>query len=143
MTTHRIRDVMPPAAATVEPAATVTRAAELMREHAAGHVLVAYDRGLFGVLTARDIVLAAVAGGRDPDGTRVGSVCPPPPVVTLTPEYTTVRAAELLRRYAVRRVPVVTRGGDPVGSVGLDDLAVARHPSPAGGAGAPGQTSSA
>ncbi|CAL9352376.1 Hypoxic response protein 1 [Streptomyces sp. enrichment culture] len=126
--THRIRDVMSPATATVEPMTTVTHAAELMRERNVGDVLVAYDRDLFGVLTDRDIVLRAVADGRDPDDTRVGSVCTPPPVVTLTPEDTTDRAAELMRRYAVRRLPVVEHGGDLVGIVSLGDLAAAEDP---------------
>ncbi|MFD0110579.1 CBS domain-containing protein, partial [Streptomyces sp. NPDC127164] len=79
----RIRDVMSPAPVAVEPMTTVTRAARLMREEDVGDVLVTYDRDLFGVLTDRDIVLRGVADGRDPDTTTVGSVCSPPPVVTL------------------------------------------------------------
>ncbi|GHB33280.1 oxidoreductase [Streptomyces viridiviolaceus] len=102
---------------------TVTRAARLMREQDIGDVLVAYDCDLFGVLTDRDIVLRTVADGRDPDDTTVGSVCTPPPVVTLAPEDTTDRAVELMRRHAVRRLPVVERGGCPVGVVSLGDLA--------------------
>ncbi|MFC7010189.1 CBS domain-containing protein [Streptomyces viridiviolaceus] len=121
--TQRIRDVMSPAAVSVEPMTTVTRAARLMREQDIGDVLVAYDCDLFGVLTDRDIVLRTVADGRDPDDTTVGSVCTPPPVVTLAPEDTTDRAVELMRRHAVRRLPVVERGGCPVGVVSLGDLA--------------------
>ncbi|MGW0818087.1 CBS domain-containing protein [Streptomyces viridiviolaceus] len=121
--TQRIRDVMSPAAVSVEPMTTVTRAARLMRERDIGDVLVAYDCDLFGVLTDRDIVLRTVADGRDPDDTTVGSVCTPPPVVTLAPEDTTDRAVELMRRHAVRRLPVVERGGCPVGVVSLGDLA--------------------
>ncbi|MEV5549844.1 CBS domain-containing protein [Streptomyces sp. NPDC052309] len=121
--TQRIRDVMSPAAVSVEPMTTVTRAARLMREQDIGDVLVAYDCDLFGVLTDRDIVLRTVADGRDPDDTTVGSVCTPPPVVTLAPEDTTERAVELMRRYAVRRLPVVEHGGCPVGVVSLGDLA--------------------
>lgn len=121
--TQRIRDVMSPAAVSVEPMTSVTRAARLMREQDIGDVLVAYDCDLFGVLTDRDIVLRTVADGRDPDDTTVGSVCTPPPVVTLAPEDTTDRAVELMRRHAVRRLPVVERGGCPVGVVTLGDLA--------------------
>ncbi|MEG3627930.1 CBS domain-containing protein [Streptomyces poriticola] len=126
--TRRIRDVMSPATAAVEPMTTVTRAARLMRERDVGDVLVAYDSDLFGVLTDRDIVLRAVADGRDPDDTPVGSVCTPPPVVTLGPEDTTDRAVELMRQHAVRRIPVVEHGGCPVGVVSLGDLAVLEDP---------------
>ncbi|WP_155059156.1 CBS domain-containing protein [Streptomyces blattellae] len=126
--TRQIRDVMSPGAAAVEPMTTVTRAAELMREQNVGDVLVAYDCDLFGVLTDRDIVVRTLAEGRAPDTTAVGSVCTHPPVVTLTPDDTTDRAAELMRHHAVRRLPVVERGGCPVGVVSLGDLATADDP---------------
>ncbi|MCW5250280.1 MULTISPECIES: CBS domain-containing protein [unclassified Streptomyces] len=119
---------MSPAAVAVEPMTTVARAARLMREENVGDVLVTYDCDLFGLLTDRDIVLRSVADGRDPDTTTVGSVCTPPPVVTLTPEDTTDRAVELMRRHAVRRLPVVEHGGVPVGVVTLGDLALTEDP---------------
>ncbi|GAA3810154.1 CBS domain-containing protein [Streptomyces coacervatus] len=126
--TRKIRDVMSPGVAAVEPMTTVARAARVMREQDVGDVLVAYDCDLFGVLTDRDIVVRALADGRDPADTTVGSVCTPPPVVTLTPDDTTDRALDLMRRHAVRRLPVVERGGCPVGIVSLGDLATTEEP---------------
>ncbi|WP_077799757.1 CBS domain-containing protein [Streptomyces sp. JHA26] len=126
--TQRVRDVMSPAAVAVEPMTTVTRAARLMREENVGDVLVTYDCDLFGLLTDRDIVVRGVAVGRDPDDTAVGSVCTPPPVVTLAPEDPTEYAVDLMRRHAVRRLPVVEHGGVPVGVVSLGDLAATEDP---------------
>ncbi|MBC7272194.1 MAG: CBS domain-containing protein [Streptomyces sp.] len=126
--TRQIRDLMSPGAAAVEPMTTVARAARVMREQDVGEVLVAYDCDLFGVLTDRDIALRTVAEGRDPEATTVGSVCTRPPVVTLSPEDTTDRAIDLMRRYAVRRLPVVEHGGCPVGVVSLGDLAATEDP---------------
>ncbi|MCG8965808.1 MULTISPECIES: CBS domain-containing protein [Streptomyces] len=126
--TQRVRDVMSPATVAVEPMTTVTRAARLMREENVGDVLVTYDCDLFGLLTDRDIVLRSVAAGRDPDDTTVGSVCTPPPVVTLAPEDSTEHAVDLMRRHAVRRLPVVEHGGVPVGVVSLGDLAGTEDP---------------
>ncbi|MEU6100569.1 CBS domain-containing protein [Streptomyces flaveolus] len=126
--TQRVRDVMSPATVAVEPMTTVTRAARLMREENVGDVLVTYDCDLFGLLTDRDIVLRSVADGRDPDDTTVGSVCTPPPVVTLAPEDSTEHAVDLMRRHAVRRLPVVEHGGVPVGVVSLGDLAGTEDP---------------
>ncbi|KUO15014.1 CBS domain-containing protein [Streptomyces dysideae] len=123
-----IRDVMSPGTAAVEPMTTVARAARMMREQDIGDVLVAYDCDLFGVLTDRDIVLRALAEDRDPESTPVGAVCTRPPVVTLTPDDTTERAVELMRRFHVRRLPVVEHGGCPVGIVSLGDLAVTEDP---------------
>lgn len=121
--TRKVRDVMSPGAAAVEPMTSVARAAGVMREQDVGDVLVAYDCDLFGVLTDRDIVVRALAEGLDPAETTVGSVCTPPPVATLAPDDTTDLAMELMRRHAVRRLPVVERGGCPVGMVSLGDLA--------------------
>jgi CBS domain-containing protein len=121
--TRKVRDVMSPGAAAVEPMTSVARAAGVMREQDVGDVLVAYDCDLFGVLTDRDIVVRALAEGRDPAETTVGSVCTPPPVATLAPDDTTDLAMGLMRRHAVRRLPVVERGGCPVGMVSLGDLA--------------------
>jgi CBS domain-containing protein len=128
MSSRKIRDVMSPGASAVEPMTTVARAARVMREEDIGDVLVAYDCDLFGVLTDRDIVVRALAEGRDPDTTAVGSVCTRPPVATLSPDDTTDRALELMRRFAVRRLPVVERGGCPVGMVSLGDLATTEDP---------------
>ncbi|CAL9345597.1 CBS domain-containing protein [Streptomyces sp. enrichment culture] len=125
---RRIRDVMSPDTASVEPMTTVARAARLMRERDVGDVLVAYDCDLFGLLTDRDIVLRTVAAGRDPQRTPVGSVCTRPPLATLDPDDTTEHAADLMRRHAVRRLPVVERGGCPVGVVSIGDLARADRP---------------
>ncbi|MFI1167732.1 CBS domain-containing protein [Streptomyces sp. NPDC020801] len=126
--TRRVRDVMSPGAVAVEPMASLEIAARVMREQNVGDVLVAYDCDLFGVLTDRDIVVRAVAEGRDLHDTTAGSVCTRPPVVTLTPDDTTDHAVELMRRYAVRRLPVVEHGGCPVGMVSLGDLATAEDP---------------
>ncbi len=88
----------------------------------------AYDCDLFGLLTDRDIVLRTVAAGHDPHRTAVGSVCTRPPLVTLDPDDTTEHAADLMRRHAVRRLPVVERGGCPVGVISIGDLATADRP---------------
>ena len=126
--TRHIRDVMSRGAVAVEPMTSVARTARLMRDQDVGHVLVAYDRDLFGVLTDRDIVVRALAENRDPHTTTAGSVCSPPPLATLAPGDTTDHAAVLMRRYAVRRLPVVEKGGSPVGIVSLGDLAAAEDP---------------
>ncbi|MEU1601381.1 CBS domain-containing protein [Streptomyces sp. NPDC005708] len=126
--TRQIRDVMSRGAVAVEPMTSVARAAHLMRDQDVGDVLVTYDSDLFGVLTDRDIVIRTIAEDRDPHSTTVGAVCTRPPVVTLTPEDTTDHAAELMSRYAVRRLPVVESGGRPVGIVSLGDLAATEDP---------------
>ncbi|MFD5576976.1 CBS domain-containing protein, partial [Streptomyces pseudogriseolus] len=89
---------------------------------------VASECVLFGVLTARDIVLRGFAVGQVPVATTVGSLCTRPPLVTLDPDDTTDHAVALMREHAVRRLPVVEHGGCPVGVVSLGDLAAEEDP---------------
>ncbi|MEV6739621.1 CBS domain-containing protein [Streptomyces sp. NPDC051104] len=126
--TRQVRDVMSRGTVAVEPMTSVARAARLMRDENVGDVLVTYDSDLFGVLTDRDIVVRMIAENGDPDSTTAGSVCSRPPVVTLAPDDTTDHAVALMRRHAVRRLPVVEKGGCPVGIVSLGDLAAAEDP---------------
>jgi CBS domain-containing protein len=126
--TRQVRDVMSPGTVAVEPMASLAQVSRLMREKDVGEVLVAYDCDLFGVITDRDIVIRALADGLDPHDTTAGEMCTRPPVVAVESDATTGRAVELMRRHAVRRLPVVERGGCPVGVVTLGDLARTQAP---------------
>lgn len=123
-----VRDVMTTRTAEVHPMATLAEAARLMRDHDVGEVLVCYDSDLFGVITDRDLVVRGVAQGLDPAAATVGDLCTRPPVATLTPEHTAEDALALMREHAVRRLPVVERGGCPVGMVSLSRLTLFADP---------------
>ena len=110
----------------VLPADTpVVDAARAMRDRGIGMVVVETDAGV-GILTDRDIVLRAVAGGDDADTGRIGSICSQD-IVTIAPESDVEEAVTLMRERAVRRL-VVTDDGTPVGVVSLGDLAQERDP---------------
>jgi CBS domain-containing protein len=126
--TRLVREVMSAGAAAVEPMASLDDAARLMSERDVGEVLVTYDCDLFGVLTDRDIVVRALGHGLDPAATTAGRVCTHPPLVTVSADDTTEHAAALMREHAVRRIPVVERGGCPVGVLSLGDLALLDEP---------------
>ncbi|MEU7278281.1 CBS domain-containing protein [Streptomyces sp. NPDC045431] len=121
-----VRDVMTPGVATVRPDASLVEAAQVMRAQDIGDVLVAEGDRVLGMVTDRDIAVRAVADGADPLTVSAQSVCTPDPVC-VTPEDHVADAVELMRRHAVRRLPVV-EDGRPLGMVALGDLAVARDP---------------
>jgi CBS domain-containing protein len=121
--TRQVREVMSPGVPAVEPMTSLDRVARLMSERDVGEVLVVYDCDLFGVVTDRDIVVRALGPGLDLATTAVGRVCTRPPVAVVAPDDTTDDAARLMREHAVHRIPVVERGGCPVGLVSLGDLA--------------------
>ncbi|ARZ66960.1 CBS domain-containing protein [Streptomyces sp. HU2014] len=115
-----VKDVMTPAIVAVHPDASLVEAAQLMRSQGVGDVIVTEGGRLLGVLTDRDIALRAVADGVDPLAVSCESVCTAEPV-TVGPEDEVSTAVGLMRRYAVRRLPVVEHGR-PLGMVSASDL---------------------
>ncbi|MCW2948034.1 MAG: putative signal transduction protein with domain [Actinoallomurus sp.] len=116
----KVRDVMTPEPVTLPLDAPLTEAARLMRDEAIGGVLVTQGDRLCGLLTDRDIVVRAVAEGRDLTGTRLAEVCSAG-IVTVSPDDGADAALRLMRELAIRRLPVV-EDGRPVGIVSIRDL---------------------
>ncbi|KUH40483.1 MULTISPECIES: CBS domain-containing protein [Streptomyces] len=125
-TARLVREVMTAGVAAVRPDASLVEAAQLMRAQDVGDVLVADGDLIVGVLTDRDITVRAVAEGADPSTVSAQTVCTPDPVV-VGPDDDVATAVGLMRRHAVRRLPVV-EAGRPVGVVSLGDLAVTEEP---------------
>ena len=98
--------------------------ARLMREGDIGAMPVVENGKLIGIVTDRDIVVRAVADGRDPDETTVADVCSSE-IETLGPDDDLSDAVEKVRSADVRRLPVV-EDGKAVGIISLGDLAIQR-----------------
>jgi CBS domain-containing protein len=119
-----IREVMTPNPKTVPGDATLQDAAREMKQDI-GAVLVRDNGAVAGILTDRDIVVRAIAEGRDPSSTKVSDVATRD-VKTLTPDSTVDEAIRIVREQNVRRIPVVDESGRPQGIVSIGDLAVER-----------------
>ena len=119
-----IREVMTPDPRTVEPGATLQDAARRMSEDDIGAVLVEDGGSLAGILTDRDIVVRAVAEGRDPASPRVADVASRD-VTALTVDQSVEDAIKIVREENVRRIPVV-QDGRPAGIITIGDLAIER-----------------
>jgi len=119
-----IRDVMTPNPATCAPSDTVLDAAKAMSEGDFGAVVVTEGGGVRGILTDRDIVVRAVAAGKEPASTEIREAFTTEPT-TLSPGDSLDQAVEALREAHVRRLPVVD-GSEVVGIVSIGDLAKAR-----------------
>ncbi len=121
-----LRDIMTQRPVTVQATDTVVAAARSMRDGNIGDVVVVDNEQIQGILTDRDIVVRALAEGRDPARTTVGEICSRE-LTTLSPNDTIGDAEKTMRDRAIRRLPVV-EGGRPVGIVSLGDLAVEKNP---------------
>jgi CBS domain-containing protein len=117
----KVRDVMSSSPIGLEDTATLVDAARAMREGDFGSVVVLKGGSICGVVTDRDIVIRAVAEGKDPKSVKLGEICSDK-VITVSPDQSVDEAAEIMRDKAVRRVPVVDKGR-LVGIVSLGDLA--------------------
>ena len=107
------------------PEESVREGAELMRLHHAGDVVVVEERGgarvPIGIVTDRDIVVAVVAKGLDPDKLTLRDIVSPE--LTLAKETLGVaETVELMRAHGIRRVPIVDAAGALVGIVSADDI---------------------
>lgn len=121
-----VREVMTAKPVALQAGTTLAEAAQAMRDHDIGDVVVLKDEAVCGIVTDRDIAVRAVAEGRDPANSILAEICSQR-MITISPEEPVDRAITLMRQHAVRRLPVV-EDGRPVGIVSLGDLAVERDP---------------
>jgi CBS domain-containing protein len=116
------RDVMTPNAECVGENETLLDAAKKMADRGFGSMpICGEDNRLKGVLTDRDIVVKALAKGKDPGSTRAGELGEGKPV-TIGADDSIGEALKTMAKYKVRRLPVID-GHDLVGIVALADIA--------------------
>jgi CBS domain-containing protein len=124
--TRTVEQIMTRDPRTVSASDTIVDAARVMNESDIGDVVVVDGDKVRCIVTDRDIVVRAVAEGRDPQSTSVGDVCTSD-LVTIEPGASVDDALQKMRDADIRRLPVV-QDGRPVGIVSLGDLAVEREP---------------
>ena len=120
----KIREVMTKEPVTMPAGASVLDAARQMRDAAIGDVIVVNGLEICGIVTDRDLVVRAMASERDPRSTTLADVCSRE-LATVAPDDQIGKAIELMRRKAVRRLPVVEEGR-PIGILSMGDLALER-----------------
>jgi CBS domain-containing protein len=108
----------------VEPAISVTEAAELMRHHHVGDLVVIEKAGEatrpVGIVTDRDIVIEVMAQKIDPNSLTVKDIMSSNPVSV--PETTSLLdTLELMQQHGIRRVLVVADDGSLQGLLSADD----------------------
>ena len=107
--------------------ANLVEAAGAMRDVDIGDVVVTARGVLVGLVTDRDIVVRAVAEGKDPATTRLSDVITGD-VVLVRQDASLEDAAELMRQHSVRRLVVTDDVGQVAGVISLGDLAAVRDP---------------
>jgi CBS domain-containing protein len=119
---RRCREIMTRSVTTATREMSLQAVAALMRDGDMGSLPVVENGKLVGIITDRDIVVRAVAEGRDA-ATAIGEV--------MTTEIFAVRAEDfvfaairLMGDKQVRRVPVVNENSELVGIIAMADVAL-------------------
>ena len=122
---ERISDLMTTDPVALTNNATLEDAAVAMRDRDIGDVVVTKPDGtVCGIVTDRDIVVRAVAEGKDPSTTTLEDVCTHK-LVAIGPDDPVAVAVKKMEEQAIRRLPVMDNG-TLVGIVSIGDLAVER-----------------
>jgi signal-transduction protein with cAMP-binding, CBS, and nucleotidyltransferase domain len=125
----RVRDVMTADPVTVSSGTPIIDVARQMRDADVGNVIIIDDSHVAGIVTDRDVTVRATAEGLEPASTPVSKICSSD-LLSVSPDDSIDKAVTIMRKSAVRRLPVV-EGTRPIGIVSLGDLAVERDPTSA------------
>lgn len=105
----------------------VREAAQRMAEAGVGAVIVVHGDQVLGICTDRDITVRVIATNLGPD-TPVQHACSAHQIAAIAATMSITAATDLMRRHAVRRLPVL-RDKHLVGIVSLADLVDAQDSS--------------
>ena len=119
----KVHDVMTDSPRCVTPETSVSDAAVLMESEDVGSLPILDGDHLAGVVTDRDIVIRAIAKGKDPRGMAVRDVASRE-LVTVQADDDLMDALQLMATRQVRRLPVVDENNRLVGILSQADVAV-------------------
>ena len=119
----KVRDVMTTRPRAVTSETPVTEVAELMEAEDIGSIPVLEGDQLTAMVTDRDIVIRAIAKGKDPRGMPVREVFTTE-IITVGPDQDLSDALQIMAANKVRRLPVVDDDNRLVGVVSQADVAM-------------------
>lgn len=120
-----LKGISTPVVVVAEPETTALRAAQLMRQHHVGALVVvsagSLDGKPVGIVTDRDLVLGVMAEGLEASLFTVGDVMSVSPVTALD-ATSVLDAVALLAQHRLRRLIVVDDAGRLIGVATLEDV---------------------
>lgn len=117
----KAQDLMTQGVLSCRPDDSLAVAAKLMWDGDCGIVPVLEDGVLCGLITDRDICMAAAIRGLSADQIEVGQVMNREPASCL-PDTKLQQALDLMRSHRIRRLPVVDGSGAVVGLLSINDI---------------------
>jgi CBS domain-containing protein len=118
--TIKVEDIMAANVITIEERGTVREAAELMKKHDIGCLIVAKSGKPTGIVTERDMLKRVILEVVDPVFTKVHEIMSKP-LVSGRPGMTIDEASNLMREKKIKKLPIV-KNGQVVGLVTTTDF---------------------
>jgi len=119
----RCRDIMTSSVTAAAPEMPLCEVAILMREGDMGALPVVKDAKLAGIITDRDIVVRAVAEGKDANTATAAEVMTTE-VFSARPDTFVFEVIRLMGDKQIRRVPVIDETGKLCGMIAMADIAL-------------------
>ena len=123
MAKQRASDVMTPNPKAVTASDNILEVARIMRDQDTGVVPVVEGKRVIGVVTDRDIVVRAVADGKDCSQITVSQAMTRN-IRTVKDDTPVDEILKIMSNEDIRRVPVVNNGGELVGIISIGDVAM-------------------
>lgn len=118
----KVKEVMTPDAKAIWLTESLADAAKLMWENDCGVLPIIKDgRKVVGLITDRDICMAAAMRDRNPSGISVEEVMTGQ-VYAVTPEDNIDRALQVMQEHRIRRLPVINPEGELEGILSMNDV---------------------
>lgn len=118
----KVGDVMTQRPRAVNPQTPLNEVAQVMENEDVGVVPIVEGEKLVGIVTDRDIVVRAIAKGKDPKGMPASEISSRE-LLTVHPDDNLSDALALMARYQVRRLAVTAEDERLVGVVSQADVA--------------------
>ena len=119
---RRCREIMTSSVRTANREMSLAEVARLMRDGDMGALPVVEGKRLVGIVTDRDIVVRAIADGKD-FSTPIGDVMTTE-IYSVKPDDFVFEAIRLMGDKQVRRIPVINETGELAGIIAMADVAL-------------------
>ncbi|HEV8136033.1 MAG TPA: CBS domain-containing protein [Pyrinomonadaceae bacterium] len=118
----KVKEVMTPNATAIWLTESLADAAKLMWENDCGALPIIKDgRKVIGMITDRDVCMAAAMKGRNPSAISVEEIMTRQ-VYAAKPEENIDQALQTMREHQVRRLPVINADGELEGILSINDI---------------------
>lgn len=129
----KVREIMTESVECASPDTSLDIIAKMMDDNDVGCIPICQGETVIGMITDRDIVIKAVARGKDPTAVKANDIMSID-VISVSPDTDAHEAAAKMSEYQIKRLPII-ENGKLVGILALGDLAIERiHVNEAGNA---------